>query len=123
LEKLSAQLETSAQDRSRLYTMHFIPRDAGWSEILPQLDMMTRNAGVRNARKDYLIDPAPQFGLYSVKITIPVAGGYSNVARLIGDIEDSDTFFIINSIDVRGSVQPGITDVALGLNLETFFYQ
>src|SRR5437899_773275 len=47
LEKLSAQLETSAQDRQRLYTMRFIPKSTGWSEILPQLDMMIRTASVK----------------------------------------------------------------------------
>lgn len=123
LERLNAQLETSAQDRRRLYTMHFIPRDAGYSEILRQLDALIQRSGVRNARKDYDIDPAPQYGLYSVRIRIPVSGAYSNIVSLIKGLEDAETFFIVNSIDVRGSVLPGVTDVALGLNLETFFYQ
>ncbi|MBI2149582.1 MAG: hypothetical protein HYU27_03115 [Acidobacteria bacterium] len=123
LERLNARLETSAQDRLRLYTMHFIPRDAGYSEILRQLDAMIQRSGVRNARKDYDIDPAPQHGLYSVRIRIPVAGAYSNIVSLIKGIEDAETFFIVNSIDVRGSELPGVTDVALGLNIETFFYQ
>src|SRR5262249_51209829 len=74
LEKLSAQLETSAQDRQRLYTMHFIPNSSGWSEILPQLEGMVRTTGVKNARKDYSKDAAPQYGLYSVKIRFPVSG-------------------------------------------------
>ena len=30
LEKLNAQLERSAQDRQRLFTGHFIPRNTGW---------------------------------------------------------------------------------------------
>ena len=123
LEKLSAQLETSAQDRSRLYTMHFIPKNSGWSEILPQLDAMIRRAGVRNARKDYTLAETPQYGLYSVKIRLPVTGLYANVANLIKDIENSDTFFIIDSIDVRGSSNVSTADVTMNLNLETFFYQ
>ena len=123
LEKLSAQLETSAQDRSRLYLMHFIPKQSGWSEILPQLDAMIRKAGVRNARKDYSLAETAQYGLYSVKIRLPVTGLYSNVANLIKDIESSDTFFIIDSIDVRGSSNVSTADVTMNLNLETFFYQ
>ena len=51
LEKLNAQLETSAQDRRELYTMHFIPRNAGWSEILPQLEVADGLA-VHDPRKD-----------------------------------------------------------------------
>ena len=123
LDKLSAQLETSAQDRLRLYTMHFIPRNAGWSELLPQLEAMTQRAAVKNTRKGYAIDETPQYGLYSVKIGIPVTGGYSSLVSLIKELEKSDTFFIINSIDMRGGATPGVPEVAMGLNIETFFYQ
>lgn len=123
LGKLNAQLETTAQDRHQLYTKHFIPRDAGWSEILRQLDTMIQQAGVKNSRKGYNSDVAAQYGLYSVTINMPVTGTYSDIVNLIQDLEDSETFFIINSIDVRGSVQPGAEDISLSLNLETFFYQ
>jgi Tfp pilus assembly protein PilO len=123
LEKLNSQLATSAQDRHQLYTRHFIPHDAGWSETLRQLDAMIQRSGVRNSRKDYSISASPQHGLYSVTINMPVTGTYSEIVRLIEDLEDSETFYVINSIDVRGSVQPGVTNVVLGLNLETFFYQ
>jgi hypothetical protein len=123
LEKLNAQLETSAQDRSRLYTIHFIPRAAGWSEILVQLDAAVQKAGVKNLRKDYSIDKSPQYGLYSVKIRLPVTGLYPNVVNFIKELEDSQTLFIINSIDVRGAVVPTIPDVTMTLNIETFFYQ
>ena len=123
LEKLNAQLETSAQDRRKLYTMHFIPRDAGWSQILQQLDMMIQKTGVTNTRKSYDIDPAPQYGLYSVKMGIPVSGQYPDIVNLIREFENSETFFIINSIDVSGNVQPGLTEIVLGLNVEAFFYQ
>lgn len=122
-EKLTAQLETSAQDRQRLITMHFIPKSSGWSEILPQLDGMIRRAGVKNVRKDYSTDDTPQYGLYSVKIRLPVSGVYPSVVNLIKEIENADTLFIINSIDVRGGTVPGSPDVSMNLNLETFFYQ
>jgi hypothetical protein len=123
LEKLNGQLETSAQDRFRLYTMHFIPKSTGWSEILPQLEEMVQASNVRNIRQNYVIDEAPQYGLYSVKISLPVTGTYSNVVNFIRDLEDADTFFIINSIDVRGSTTPGPQEVSMNLNVETFFYQ
>jgi hypothetical protein len=139
LVKLSAQLETSAQDRQRLYTKHFIPLEAGWSEILVRLDAMIQKAGVRNTSKNYAIASAPQYGLHSVTINMPVVGRYSNIVNLIKDIEESSTFFIINSIDVRGvqvdsdtagGIQQGalggipqVNEIGLALNIETFFYQ
>ena len=125
LERLNAQLATLEQDRQRLFTMHFIPRNAGWSEILPKLNSMVQQAHVENTSKDYSIDQMPQYGLYSVKIRIPVLGAYPNVVNFIKDLEDSETFFIINSVDLHGSNTPGpgSADISLGLNIETFFYQ
>ena len=125
LERLNAQLATLEQDRQRLFSMHFIPRNAGWSEILVRLDAMVREAEVQNTHKDYGIDQAPQYGLYSVKIRIPVVGAYPEVVNFIKDLEDSETFFIIDSIDLHGTDSPASesSDISLGLNVETFFYQ
>jgi hypothetical protein len=39
------------------------------------------------------------------------------------ELEESQTLFIINSIDVRGATVPTIPDVTMTLNIETFFYQ
>jgi Tfp pilus assembly protein PilO len=124
LERLNTQLSTLDQDRQRLFTMHFIPRDAGWSEILPKLNAMVQEARVVNTQKTYNIDQMPQYGLYSVKIRVPVQGAYPNVVNFIKDIENSDTFFIIDSIDVRSNAAgPNSSDIALDLNIETFFHQ
>ena len=125
LDRLNTQLSTLEQDRQRLFTRHFIPRDAGWSEILPKLNAMVQETHVENSQKSYTIDATPQYGLYSVKIRVPVMGAYPNVVNFIKSIEDSETFFIIDSIDVRGSdaVNPGTSEIALDLNVETFFYR
>jgi len=135
LEKLNAQLETSAQDRRQLFTTHFINRATGYSQILPKLEMMAQNAGVKSTRKEYAIDERPQYSLYSVRINVPVTGGYPNVVNFIRSLENSDTFFIINSIDVRGassnstdvrgtsSASPAVSNISLALSVETFFYQ
>ena len=132
LEKLSKQLETSAQDKMSLFTMHFIPRTVGWSETLPILEMALHSAGVKNETQNFSIDQVPQYGLYSVKIRLPVTGQYSNVVNFIRELEESRIFFIINSIDVSGrsevqtnagAVKQTNAGVEMNLNIETFFYQ
>jgi Tfp pilus assembly protein PilO len=124
LEKLNIQLESSQKDRQRLYTTHFIPRNAGFSEILPQLDTLASRANVRKTRVDYSIDEAPTFGLYSVKMRVPLTGSYEEIVNFIRDLERANTFFIINSIEVRGAAGSSAGgDIALSLGLETFFYQ
>jgi Tfp pilus assembly protein PilO len=123
LEKLSAQLETFAQDRSQLITRHFLPRTPGWSQLLPLLEASVQKAGVKNQKQNYSIDPTPQYGLYSVKITVPVIGRYPNIVNILKELEESQTFFIINSIDVEGGTDNAPTsDLGMALNLETFFY-
>ncbi len=123
LEKLSAQLEGSEKDRQRLFTTHFIPREAGFSEILPELDDIAAKSGVRKTRVDYAIDDAPHYGLYSVKIRVPVTGEYLNIVKFIKNLEHSETFFIIDSIEVRGTAGSSNGDLSLALDLETFFYK
>ena len=123
LERLSMQLEGSEKDRQRLFTAHFIPRHAGFAEILPQLDAIAGQAGVRKTRVDYAIDGVPRYGLYSVKMKVPVTGGYSNIVNFIRDLEHAETFFIINSIEVRGVAGSPGSDIGLSMNLETFFYE
>jgi hypothetical protein len=127
-EKIASQLDTSKQDRAALVTKHFIPLDIGFVKVQPELERFAQIAGVKKSRVDESRDPTPQFGLYSVKIKIPVQGTYSNIVNFIKQIESSDTFYIIRAVDVRSgssesSSQPGTADISLDLTLETFFYQ
>ena len=52
---------------------------------------------------DFTRDEIKQYGLYSVKIKIPVQGTYANAVNFIKTLESSDTFFLINSIQVKSS--------------------
>lgn len=123
LDKLSKQLETSAQDKSQLIAAHFLPRSPGWSELLPLLEAAVQKAGVKNPRQTYGIDEAPQYGLYSVKIVLPVAGSYSGIINFLKELEESQTFIIINSISVQGGAGNIPGELGMAMNLETFFYQ
>jgi hypothetical protein len=120
-EKLNTQLESFAQDRSQLITRHFLPRTPGWSELLPLLEAVVQRAPVKNRHQSYSIDATPQYGLYSVKILLPVTGAYPSIVNLLKELEESQTFFIINSIDVEPTPEK-TGDLGMALNLETFFY-
>jgi len=124
-EKLSMQLDTSEQDRARLVTGHFIPYETGYSVLVPQLDQMAVAAGVKKSQVDFVQAETPQYGLYSVKIRIPVQGGYTSIVNFIKDLEHSETFFIIESLDVQKAIgqTPSISEISLSLSLETFLYQ
>ncbi len=129
-ERTIAQLETSNEDKQKLFTAHFIPRSVGFAEVLPALDAIAQKTGVRWTTANYSPDPEPQYGMFSVKIKYPVQGGYPNIVNFIKELENSQTFYIITALDVRSGTEssqqqapsPSGT-VSLSLSLEAFFYQ
>jgi len=131
LETTSTQLGRFDQDRAGLFKKHFIQFDPGFAELSPRLEQMAVQAGVLRPVVEYTRDEIKQYGLYSVKINIPVQGTYSNAVNFIKTLETTDTFFLINSISVKSNdaqatgANPGKTagTVALSLDLETFFYK
>ena len=129
LEKTSGQLERFEQDRAGLFNTHFIKFDPGFAELSPRLEQMAVQAGVRRPVVDFTREEIKQYGLYSVKIKIPVQGTYTNAVNFIKSLETSDTFFLIDSIDVKSGEDEGAGAnktagaVSLSLALETFFYK
>jgi hypothetical protein len=130
-EKTGQQLDTSSKDREELVSKHFIPRMVGYAQILPELDSLVQRTGVRKTRVDFndqlSVASTPQYGLYSVKIRYPVQGSYSSVVNFIKELERSQTFYIITSVDVRSGGDntfqaAGGGNVVLSLNLETYLY-
>jgi len=133
LQKTSTQLERFDQDRAGLFKKHFIKFDPGFAELSPRLAQMAVEAGVRRPVVEFSRDEIKQYGLYSVKINIPVQGTYSNAVNFIKTLETTDTFFLINSISVKsadaestgtgGGAAKTSGTVSLSLDLETFFYK
>lgn len=126
LERISEQLKTSEQDRRELFTSRFVRRDIAFSETPNELEHLANAAGVRKSVVNYSIAEVPQYGLYSLKMRMPVEGAYANICSFIKRLETAQTFFVIDSIDVRNAVNsaPGETGrIALSLSLETFLYQ
>jgi len=127
LELTNTQLGRFEHDRRELYTKHFISWEAGFGHVLPLLDELAERAGVRKSRVTYAPEGEPQYGLSLIKIDIPVQGEYDNVVNFIRELEESETFFIINSIGVAsagdGRTGDGGGMLSLSLTLETFFYR
>jgi hypothetical protein len=139
LQTTSTQLGRFDQDRAGLFNKHFIKFDPGFAELSPRLAQMAVQAGVLRPLVEFSREEIKQYGLYSVKISIPVQGTYSNAVNFIKTLETTDTFFLINTISVKSSDGAGtgtstgtITaanagktagTVALSLDLETFFYK
>jgi hypothetical protein len=96
---------------------------------------MVQRSGLKKTRVIYNTDQALHAGLNAVSMTLPLDGNYSNIVSFIRELENSDTFFLITSIDLESSAgSPGIASnvsnssggsgsVMLSLSMETYFYQ
>jgi len=134
LMQTSTHLEEFDKDKRALLTMYLIQRNTGYSQIVSTLDDIVQQTGVDKTRVSYNLDPKPLAGLNTVSINIPLQGNYNNVVNFIRELENSDTFFLINQIELVGSKDSGEQTaaanaaggpgtVALSLGAETFFYQ
>jgi hypothetical protein len=141
LERTSTQLDRFDKDKNALLMKHLIQRNDGYSQIVSTLDSIVQKSGVRKTVVNYSLNLKQQAGLNPVLITIPLKGSYSNVVDFIRELETSDMFFLINSIDLdgseatsqavnlnnagnAGSISAGNAgSVSLSLALETYFYQ
>ena len=100
LEKTSEQLERFDQDRATFFKEHFIKFDPGFAELSPHLERLAIGSGVQKPVVDYTRDEI-KYGLYQVKVKIPVKGTYANAVNFIKALETEDKFFLIDSIDLR----------------------
>jgi hypothetical protein len=129
LEKTSEQLSRFDKDKSALLKQHLLRRNVGYSEIVTRLDALVQKSGVKKTRVTYSMSPTPLEGLSVVSITIPLEGSYTSVVNFVRELENSDTFFLITSIDLANSASSSSVSaaatggVALSLAMETYFYQ
>ena len=121
LQEGESQLDSSRRERLRFLAARIVPRDEGFAAVLPDLEQLAQIAGIRRNQVQYDLDPVPEFGVYSVRINIPVQGPYEAVTRFIRELEGFDRVFILDSIGLNRSqtAEPG--DLDLSLNLTTFF--
>lgn len=127
LEKTSEQLARFGKDKDALMMRHLLRRNVGYSENMTRLDALVQKSGVKKTRVTYNLNPTALTGLSVVSIAIPLEGSYTSVVNFVRELEASDTFYLITSIDLAnsgGSSQAVATGgVALSLAMETYFYQ
>ena len=138
LARAAEKLGTFDRDKNALLMMHLVQRNQGYSEIQGKLNSILNKTGVKYSSIRYSIDPEAQAGLNALAIAVPVEGNYTNVVNFIRELENSDTFFLINQINLgRTSMQESVVGgrpaavsnttaagaVDLSLALETYFYQ
>ena len=124
LERLvsaDSQLDDARRERLRFLAARLIPRDQGFAALLPDLERLAELTGIQRNQVLYEPDTVPQFGVYSVRINIPVRGSYAAVTRFIRELESADKVFILDSIGLNRAGSGDQEDLDLSLRLTTFF--
>ncbi len=121
LQDAEIEVESSRRERLRFLAARTVPRQEGFAAVLPDLEQLAEVAGIRRSQVQYDLDPEPEFGVYSVRINIPVRGPYEAVTRFIRELERADRVFILDSIGLNGSQVDGMDELNLSLNLTTYF--
>jgi Tfp pilus assembly protein PilO len=122
LESVDGQLDEAQSERLGFLSSRVIPRREGFATLILEKERQAQFAGLTPQRVNYQFSEQPQFGLHAVNINIPLQGDYDSLTRFIRSLEESETFFILDSISLAraDADQPGA--LSMLLNFTTYFY-
>ena len=119
MRDLRSKLQGALQNGDQFAKVHFLARGDGFSTILEDLEARAADAGLRPGGVTYkLADEQDQPGWTGVEVNLAVEGDYPDLLRFIHQLEQSDLFWIINSIGVAGSAEKGLR---MSLVMQTYF--
>jgi Tfp pilus assembly protein PilO len=122
LESMDGQLDTAQSERLGFLSARVIPRRDGFAALIQEKERQAQFAGLTPQRVTYELTEQPQFGMHAVYINMPLQGDYESLTRFIQALEESETFFIMDSMNLArfDPDQPG--ELNMLLNFTTFFY-
>jgi len=119
MRDLRFKLQGALQNGEQFAQNHFLARGAGFSSILTDLERRASEASLRPGGITYQLREEPdQPGWTGVEVTLTVEGQYPDLLRFIHQLEQSDLFWIINSIGVAGEAG---RDLRMNLQMQTYF--
>ncbi len=121
MEAAADGIDLAGEHWSRFLRERLITRDQGYAAMIPDLEGLARFAGVSRDRVNYNLIEESQFGVYAVVINMPIRNSYDSLTRFIEELENAETFFILDSILLSRPDVEDDTDLNLELNLTTFF--
>ena len=118
LRGLDAKLATATAESDRFYRDRLPGSD---SEVAAELGVLTKKAGVRYLRGQYVHSPvlsdSPTGMLTEMRIDATLSGDYRPLVLMLNSLERDKMFFMINAVTLTGQ-QTG--NVSLRLRLVTY---
>jgi hypothetical protein len=118
MRQLREKLQVALQNGDQFAREHFQARNTGFSAILADLERRASESELTPAGITYrLAEQQDQPGWTSVDVTLAVEGEYPDLLRFIHQLEQSDLFWIIQSLTVAGDVGQGLR---MNLQMQTY---
>ena len=118
MRQLREKLQAALQNGEQFAREHFQARSTGFSAILADLERRASESKLTPGGITYRLAEQPnQPGWTSVDVTLAVEGEYPDLLRFIHQLEQSDLFWIIQSLTVAGDVEQGLR---MNLQMQTY---
>ena len=114
LRGLDKKIPVAQKQIEQFYKQRFPAED---SDISDSLGKLANESGVKIGSFKYAMKDPEELGLQRVEIEADLAGGYLQLVRFVNSLERSQTFFLVNSVQLGGE-QGGI--VRLQMKMETY---
>ena len=118
MRDLKAKLQDAIQDRQQFSQQNLLLREGAFSVMLEDLERLATQNRLKTAGVNYQLQEERDQDLVKVEATLTVEGGYSDLVYFINRLEQSQLFWIIDSLNVSGAIS---RELRLNLRMETYF--
>jgi len=123
MRDLRGKVEVALQNGEEFSRKNFLTRHSAFSAILTDLEHLASESRLKPAGTSYqLEDEKERPGWTNVEVTLGVEGEYPDLVRFINHLEQSNLFWIIDSLNVAGaSTGTPSRGLRLTLKMQTYF--
>lgn len=118
MRDLKIKLQDAIQNRQQFSRQNLLLREGAFSVMIEDLERLATQNRLETAGVNYALQEEPDQDLVRVEATLTVAGEYSDLVQFINRLEQSQLFWIIDSLNVSGAISRGLR---LTLRMETYF--
>ena len=120
MRDLRSKLQVALQNGENFAQEHFQARGSGFSAILTDLERRASASRLKPGGISYRLQEEPDHpGWTNVVVTLGVEGAYPDLIRFIHQLEQSNLFWIIDSINVTGGAAG--KELRMNLQMQTYF--